>query len=51
MTKSFQKYRNVPVKQETFEKLAKLGTWGDTGDSLILRLIESCQNKDLEVSK
>ena len=41
MTKSFQKYRNIPVKQDTFEELVKLGTWGDTGDTLIRKLLQN----------
>jgi predicted CopG family antitoxin len=37
--KTIQKHKNVPVKQETYDRLVKLGTLGDTFDSVITKLL------------
>ena len=43
--KTFQRYRNVPVKNETYQQLVKLGNLEDSFDSVISRLLEHKRKK------
>jgi hypothetical protein len=40
------KSKFLRVKEETYEKLLKLGTWGDTADTLIARLLTESEKSD-----
>ena len=37
-------YKLLRVTDETYEKLTKMGSWKDTADTLISRLIEESNN-------